>query len=98
MGEFWAEVADMLRSGMTLDQIEATLAERRVAEMAALEREHRRRMWFDITLPFVVGIASLTWTLVAVNWSEWIAMASLPGVAWCQWKLTLASQFESQAE
>lgn len=50
--------------------------------------EHDRRMFRDITLPFVVGMASFAWTLaVYFGWPEALVCLSLPGVAYAGWKL-----------
>lgn len=85
---FWERVVGMIRQGMTLEQIEAQLDRERRAELAALDREHRRRMWADIYIPLGVGMASLAWCVgvIANGGHEMMALASLPGVAWSQWK------------
>lgn len=50
---------------------------------------HNSRMWKDIYLPFLVGMASLAWTVGAVycDLPAWLALLSLPGILWCQYKL-----------
>jgi len=86
---FWTRVVEMLRQGMTLDQIEARLEHERREELAALDREHKRRMMIDIYIPFAAGLASLGWCVgvIAAGGPVWLAIMSIPGVAWCQWKL-----------
>jgi hypothetical protein len=43
----------------------------------------------DVAVPFVVGMASLAWIVVAVAWEFPVAAwwLGIPGVGWCQWKL-----------
>jgi hypothetical protein len=54
-----------------------------------LWRLHSKRMVKNVYLPFGVGMASLAWAplVLAFEAPEWVALLSIPGVAWCQWKL-----------
>lgn len=87
--DHWRKIVDMMHSGMTVEEIENELSAQRRAEIEAMELDHRRRMWRDVTLPFLVGMTSLAWAVgvIALGGPVWLALASMPGVVWCQWKL-----------
>lgn len=85
----WPRLTGMMKQGLRLDEIERVLEQERRDEWAAMESEHRRRMWLDVYTPFLVGMASIAWCVGVIYFggSEWVACLALPGVAWCQYKL-----------